>query len=113
MRLYLDDDSIHVVLVQLLGQAGHDVLLPANVGFAGAADPVHLRHAIREKRVFLTHNYDDFRLLHELLLEGGGHHPGVLTIRRENNPQRNMKPPHIVRAIANLSGRKGWSYLRR
>jgi predicted nuclease of predicted toxin-antitoxin system len=103
MKLYLDDDSIFLVLVQLLRQAGHDVLLPADLGIAGAADPVHLRHAIREQRVFLTHNYDDFRFLHDLLLEGQGHHPGILVVRRDNNPHRDMKPPTIVRAIGNLT----------
>jgi predicted nuclease of predicted toxin-antitoxin system len=103
MRLYLDDDSIFPVLVKLLRQARHDVLVPGDLGIAGAEDPVHLRHAIREDRVFLSHNYDDFKFLHELLLEGKGHHPGILIIRRDNNPTRDMKPPHIVRAISNLT----------
>jgi predicted nucleotidyltransferase len=39
------------VLVQLLRVAGHDVLLPADLGIAGAEDPVHLRHAIREELI--------------------------------------------------------------
>ncbi len=102
MRLYLDDDSIIPLLVQLLRRAGHDVLLPADLGIAGAEDPVHLRHAVREDRTFLSHNYDDFKFLHELLLEGKGHHPGILIIRQDNDPTRDMKPPHIVRAIAKL-----------
>ena len=85
MRLYLDDDSASAVLVQLLQQTGHDVLVPADLGISRAADPVHLRHAIREQRVFLTHNYDDFLFLHELLLEGQGHHPGILIVRRDND----------------------------
>ena len=68
----MDDDSIFPVLVKLLRQAGHDVLLPADLGIAGADDLVHLRHAIRDERIFLSHNYDDFNFLHELLLEGHG-----------------------------------------
>jgi predicted nuclease of predicted toxin-antitoxin system len=103
MRLYLDVDSIFPVLVQLLRQAGHDVLLPADLGISGAQDPVHLRHAIRENRVILTHNYDDFQFLHELLLEGQRHHPGIFVVRRDNDPSRDMKPPHIVRAIGKLT----------
>jgi hypothetical protein len=103
MRLYLDDDSIFPVLVHLLRQDGHDVLLPADLGISGVEDPVHLRHAIREDRALLSHNYDDFRFLHELLMEGKGHHPGILIVRRDNDPSRDMKPPHIVRAIANLT----------
>jgi hypothetical protein len=100
--MYLDDDSIFPVLVQQLRQAGHDVIRPADLGISGAEDPVHLRHAIRENRVFLSHNYDDFKFLHELLLEGNGHHPGILIVRRDNDPGRDMKPPHIVRAISKL-----------
>jgi len=103
MRLYLDDDSIYPVLVRLLRQAGHDVVVPADLGLAGAEDPVHLRHAIRENRTFLSHNYDDFKFLHELLVEGQGHHHGIFIVRRDNNPTRDMKPPHIVRAISNFT----------
>jgi hypothetical protein len=42
-------------------------------------------------------------MLHELLREGQGHHPGIFVVRRERNPNRNMKAPHIVRAIGKLS----------
>ena len=102
MMLYLDDDSVMPRLVRLLRQAGHDVALPADLNTAGADDPIHLRYAIRDRRLLLSHNYDDFLLLHELVLESQGHHAGILVVRRENNPQRDMKPPHIVRAITNL-----------
>jgi predicted nuclease of predicted toxin-antitoxin system len=102
MRLYLDDDSIFPLLVQLFRRDGHDVLLPADLGIAGAEDPVHLRHAIREDRVFVSHNYDDFKFLHDLLLEARGHHPGICIVRRDNDPSRDMKPPQIVRALRNL-----------
>jgi hypothetical protein len=30
------------------------------------------------------------------------HHPGVLIVRRDNDPTRDMQPPMIVRAIRNL-----------
>jgi hypothetical protein len=69
MRLYLDDDCVGRLLLQLLRKAGHDVQLPADVGLAGKKDPYHLRQAIREKRVLLSRNYGDFEALHELLGE--------------------------------------------
>ena len=103
MRLYLDDGIVDRLLVRLLRQAGHDVALPADLGIAGKGDPVHLRHAIRHQRVPLSQNYDDFRLLHELLMEGHGHHPGILMVRKESNPNRNMKRHDIVRASGKLS----------
>ncbi len=103
MRLYLDDNSVDHRLVRLLRQAGHDVALPVDLGIAGTEDPIHLRHAIRDQRVLLTRDCDDFRLLHELLMEGRGHHPGILAVHQESNPRRNMKSHDIVRAIGKLS----------
>jgi hypothetical protein len=70
MRLYLDDDSVEQLLIQLLQRAGHHVLVPTQFGLAGAKDPEHLRRAMREQAVLLSHNYDDFELLHELLMPG-------------------------------------------
>jgi predicted nuclease of predicted toxin-antitoxin system len=102
MRLYLDDDSVSALLTRLLRAAAHDVRLPADVGLAGSPDPVHFRHAIREDRVLLSGNHDDFRLLHLLVLEAHGRHPGALIVRRDNDPRRDLTPRGIVRAIANL-----------
>jgi hypothetical protein len=31
-----------------------------------------------------------------------GHHPGILVIRRDNDPKRDLTPTGIVRAIRNL-----------
>lgn len=102
LRLYLDDDSVNAVMVQLLRREGHAVFLPSDFGLAGSKDPVHLSKAIREQLVLLSHNYDDFEVLHELLMDGQGHHPGILVVRQDNDPKRDMRPPLIVRAIRNL-----------
>jgi predicted nuclease of predicted toxin-antitoxin system len=102
MNLYLDDDCAGRLLARLLRTAAHDVQTPADIGLAGATDAVHLRHALRENRVFLTRNYDDFEDLHELVLEARGHHPGILVIRQDRNPKHNLRGADIVRAIAKL-----------
>jgi hypothetical protein len=102
MRLYLDDDSVERLLILLLRQAGHDVQLPADVGLAGSDDPVHLRHAALDDRAVLTKNHDDFLQLHELIVDTGGHHPGVLVVRKDNDPNRDLKAVGIVRAIRSL-----------
>lgn len=60
--------------------------------------------AIRTGRALLTHNYDDFKLLHDLVVLAGGHHPGILVVRRDNDPTRDMSPSAIVRAIQNMIG---------
>ena len=102
MRLYLDDDSTSRLLVQLLRRAGHDVRLPGDIGMAGESDAVHLMHAVLENRVCLSHNYDDFEDLHNLALALRGHHPGIVVVRKDNNPKRDLAPPGIVRAIGKL-----------
>jgi len=61
-------------------------------------------YAIRTGRVLFTHDHEDFTRLHELVLLSGGHHPGILIVRRDNDPTRTMSPGAIVRAIHNLTG---------
>jgi predicted nuclease of predicted toxin-antitoxin system len=100
MRLYLDDDTASPLLARLLRTAGHDVQLPADVGMAGKPDSVLLAHAIREGRVCLTKNYADFEDLHDLVMIGKGHHTGILVVRQDNNPRRDMDEGDIVRPLA-------------
>ena len=102
MRLYLDDDSASGILAGLLRRAGHDVVIPADVGMTGADDAVHLTHAAREDRVLLSRNHDDFRNLHNLIIQTGGIHPGIAIVRRENDIRRDMTPHTIVRSIENM-----------
>jgi hypothetical protein len=102
MRLYLDDDSASVLLARLLRQAGHEVQLPIEVGMDGEDDAVHLAHAVQQDRVCLSRNHHDFENLHNLIMVVGGHHPGILVERRDNNPKRDLTTPGIVRALAKL-----------
>ncbi len=102
MRLYLDDDSVSGLLIRLLRDVGHDVEIPADTGLAGEDDPVHLTYAVEEGRVLLSGNHDDFQKLHNLIVRTGGVHPGILVVRRDNNPRRDMSARAIVRSIDNL-----------
>jgi hypothetical protein len=54
MKLYLDDDSADPLLVKLLTKAGHDVVIPAQVGHMGKKDSQHLMFAIGAGRVLPT-----------------------------------------------------------
>jgi Domain of unknown function (DUF5615) len=102
MTIYLDDDSASRQLCLVLGKAGHEVSIPADLGTSGAPDPVHLTRAIRDGRVFLTRNARDFTLLHELVRASGGGHPGILLLHFDNDPMRDLTPRGIVTAIAKL-----------
>jgi predicted nuclease of predicted toxin-antitoxin system len=102
MRLYLDDDSISVPLTLRLRRAGHDVERAVDAGMAGKRDPVHFAYAVQCGRVLLSHNHRDFEDLHDLVMITGGHHPGILIVRKDNNPKRDLTDGGIVRAISKL-----------
>jgi predicted nuclease of predicted toxin-antitoxin system len=102
MRLYLDDDSAASHLARLLRHAGHDVQLPSDVGLSGEDDAVHLTYAAKDVRVLLTGNHRDFLNLHNLVMQVRGQHPGILVVRRDNDPKRDLTPTGIVRAVRNL-----------
>jgi predicted nuclease of predicted toxin-antitoxin system len=102
MRLYLDEDSASTLLAQFLRSAGHDVQTPAEAGMIGEDDPVQFTYAIREDRVLLTRNHDDFRNLHNLATALRGHHPGLIVVCKENNPKRDLTTRGIIQAIGKL-----------
>jgi hypothetical protein len=102
MRPYLDDDLAGPLLTQALRRAGHDVETPSDAGLKGRSDPEHFTHSIGAGRVVATRNYRDYERLHLLILQAHGHHPGVLLVRRDNDPRRNLKPTDTVRALHNL-----------
>jgi predicted nuclease of predicted toxin-antitoxin system len=102
MNLYLDDDSAKGALVARLRKSGRQVVVPADALLDGAADPRHLLYAVRQGLVLLTRNHDDFEDLHLLVQATQGRHTGILAIRFDNDPTRDMKDAEIVRAIRNL-----------
>lgn len=102
MNLYLDDDTAERRLVALCTHAGHRVVRPADVQLVGASDAQHVIHAIRHALVLVTRNHDDFLDLHEVVQAAHGTHPGMLIIRFDNDPRRDMTPRQIVRALAAL-----------
>jgi predicted nuclease of predicted toxin-antitoxin system len=103
MNLYLDDDTADRRLVTLLSNAGHVVVVSAEVHLSGAADTRHFIHAMRQSLILVTRNHDDFLDLHEVVQAAHGRHPGILIIRLDNDPTRDMTPRQIVTAIAHLA----------
>ena len=76
--------------------------MPADLGLAGAADPRHLASCATQGLVLLTRDHDDFLDLHDLVQATHGSHAGILVVRADNDPARDMKDRDIARAIANL-----------
>lgn len=102
MRIYIDEDMASGLLVRLLQKAGHDVEIPAGAGMMGRSDAVQFRFPIHENRACLTANYDDYEELHLLVVEAQGNHRGILVIRQDNDPTRDLTPKGIVAALGKL-----------
>ncbi|MCI0681681.1 MAG: DUF5615 family PIN-like protein [Gemmataceae bacterium] len=102
MNIHLDEDMASTVLAGLLEKAGHTVTEPIAAGLAGRSDAVQLAYAIREQRVCLTANHEDFEELHLLIQDAHGRHHGILVVRRENDPTRDLSYKGIVTAIRKL-----------
>lgn len=63
-RFYLDE-NVSTELSDVLVSAGHDVLSTDDAGRKGNSDVRQLVFAAREGRIAITHNRDDFVLVHE------------------------------------------------
>jgi hypothetical protein len=102
MKIYLDDDSTEALPVRLLNADGHDVVVPDQVGNRGIEDPAHFLYSLTAGRVLLTHNHDDYELVHYLVTGAGGLHSGVLTVRKDNDRKRDLDAKGIIRALRKL-----------
>jgi len=102
MNVYLDDDIAERRLVALLEKAGHSATIPAQAALSGAADARHLVYACRNQLVLLSRNHDDFLDLHQVVEATGGAHSGILVVRFDNDPRRDMTSRGIVTAIGRL-----------
>ena len=52
----------------------------------------------------LSYNYADFEDLHLLIRDAKGTHPGIIVVRRQKDPRKNMSVGEIVRALRKLEG---------
>jgi hypothetical protein len=102
MKIYIHEDLSAGLLIRLLQKAGHDVDAAAGAGMLGRSDPVQFTFAIHESRVCLTANYRDCEELHLLVREARGHHSGIVVVRQDNDPARDLTPKGIVATIRKL-----------
>lgn len=77
MKLYLDE-SVSVVLANVLAQHGVDCLTVREAGLLGQPDEFQLSVATREHRVFFTHDTRDFSRLASDWVVTGRTHAGIL-----------------------------------
>jgi len=98
LRLLVDEDSQAKRFVNLLKQAGHDVITVNEAGLMSKPDSVVLDYARQEGLILLTRNCDDFQKLHSLNPVPSD----ILAVYQHPDPSKNMNYQQIVKAIANL-----------
>src|SRR4051794_1402603 len=81
---------------------GHDVVLAGDVGLLSVTDARVLGWAVGQGRPVLTRDHEDFADLHDLVTAVGGHHPGILIVRFDNDPRHNLTERAITTALGNL-----------
>jgi predicted nuclease of predicted toxin-antitoxin system len=102
MRVLIDENMSNRRLRARLQAAGHDAVLADDVGLLSVSDARVLAWAVGQDRSVMTRDHKDFIDLHDLVSVCGGHHPGMLIIRFDNDPSHNLTERGIVTAIANL-----------
>jgi predicted nuclease of predicted toxin-antitoxin system len=102
VRLLADENMSSRRLAARLQSAGHDVVLATDVGLVTVSDARVMARAAGEGRPVLTRDHEDFADLHDLVMSVGGHHPGILVVRFDNDPRHNLTERAIATALGNL-----------
>lgn len=102
MRILIDENLGDPRLAMRLRAQGHDPVLPKEVGLLSAADARVLIVAISQGIPVLTRDSDDFEDLHDLVMAAGGHHPGILAVRFDNDPRHDLTDRGMATAIGKL-----------
>ena len=92
--LYLDE-NVDVLVAAMLRARGFDVATTHERHNIGASDPNQLLFAIAEARCLVTHNRNDFVLLHTQYVNNNQAHMGILVAAMR-------RPGEIADRIAHL-----------
>ena len=81
VRLFIDED-VHSVLAGALRKRGFDARHTGEEGRLGRHDEDQLEFAAREDRCLVTFNVGDFVQLHNLWLQTGREHAGIIVSKQ-------------------------------
>ena len=84
IRLYMDEDSMNRALVRALRGRSADVETALEVGMIEREDAKHLEYAADQGRALFTSNVGDFCHLHQIYLEEGRAHAGIIVEPRQS-----------------------------
>lgn len=89
------DENIDILLKPLLHAKGFSVITSQEQEMLGKGDREQLKHAVKLKSIFLTHNHIHFKQLFSELIKEGTEHYGIIIAGRRNVYE-------LARRVANL-----------
>ena len=101
MRLLLDE-QISVKVAEELRRRGHDVVAVSETELGGVADEDVLARAVADRRVVVTNDIRDFRLLHARHLTMGIAHYGIVLVSGRSHNLRRAGVGDLVAALEKL-----------
>ncbi len=102
MRILIDENLSSLRLAARLQAQGHSPILAGDVGLLSVTDPRVLIFAVTQALPVLTRDSEDFEDLHDLVMVVGGHHPGILIVRFDDDPRNNLTERGIATALSKL-----------
>jgi predicted nuclease of predicted toxin-antitoxin system len=102
MRILIDENLSSPRLAARLQAQGHSPILAGDVGLLSVTDPRVLNFAVTQALPVLTRDSEDFEDLHDLVVVVGGHPPGILIVRFDDDPRNNLTERGIATAISKL-----------
>ena len=102
MKILIDENMSSRRLAARLQAAGHKVVLATDVGLLTVSDARVMAWGGGQGLPVLTRDHEDFADLHDLVVAVGGHHPGILVVRFDNDPHHNLTERALATALRNL-----------
>ena len=102
MRFLIDENMSSTVLASRLRAQGHHPVMAGDVGLLSMTDPRVFIYSIVQDLPVLTRDAEDFEDLHALVIASAGHHAGILIVRFDNDPRRNLTDRGLGTAITKL-----------
>lgn len=84
IRLYFDEDSGNMSLVEALRNEDIDVLTTPEANRMGYSDQDQLLWATQQNRIIYSFNMGDFCRLHNIFISDGVTHVGIIVVPRQS-----------------------------
>jgi hypothetical protein len=103
-ELYIDS-NVALEVAEFLRTAGHIAVTARQLGREGNTDNEHLLVASQDGRIFLTHNEQDFILLHDAWRRWSAawgvaaHQAGILIVPQERRYGIDWRPEAVSQAV--------------